>query len=169
MLNYASQKKVESAISFLVKSIEESGKNPKPVILHSLRVALYLDREGYDESVVTGAILHDILEDTNITQDQIKEEFGDEVTRLIDANTFDDSIEDKQEQYRRLFSKCLKSGKSALIIKAADILDNSDYYDRNKELLEKMQYFIEVSSEALGDEKVWQELNRKYESLLFRE
>lgn len=62
-LNTIKTIKIEEAIKFLVFTVQESGMNPKPVILHSIRVWLNLQNLGYDKDVVVAAILHDILED----------------------------------------------------------------------------------------------------------
>ena len=171
MLNPKDSQEVEKAISFLVKSIEETGHNPKPVILHSIRVAMYLDRHGYSADLVRAVLLHDLVEDSDVTIEQIQQKFGDKIAALVAANSFDESIKDKTEQYKDLFDKNLKAGKEALIIKAADILDNSDYYhlagskDLESHLIEKMNYFIELSKELLKNEVVWNELKIKHESL----
>lgn len=61
-----------------------------------------------------------------------------------------------------MFDRCLEAGKDALLIKAADILDNSHYFGSNENLLEKMRYFIEFSRESLKEERVWKELRDQY-------
>ena len=58
---------VEKAIKYLVDAIKQSGHNPKPVILHSIRVGLFLFNQNYNQDIVIAAILHDILEDTDTT------------------------------------------------------------------------------------------------------
>lgn len=155
-------KLIEEGIKLLVVEFMESGKNPKPVILHSVRMAMYLEKLGYSQNIIIGAILHDLLEDTEIDPKEIKDQFGEEILKLVEANSFDKSITDKIKQYKKLFVQCKKSGKDALIIKAADILDNSNYYDQNKHLWEKLRYFIDFSSNDLKKEQVWQDLNKKY-------
>ena len=91
-------KEIEEAIKFLVFMIHESGKNPKPVILHSIRVGLHLYNHGYDKDIIISAILHDILEDTEITIDEIKTKFGSNVAELVKANSVDEVIESKIER-----------------------------------------------------------------------
>lgn len=46
--------------------------SPKPVILHSIRIALYLNNLGYNRNIVLAAILHDILEDSSASVEKIK-------------------------------------------------------------------------------------------------
>jgi (p)ppGpp synthase/HD superfamily hydrolase len=164
-------KEIERAIKFLVFAIQESGKNPKPVVLHSMRIGLHLYGLGYGKDIVIAAILHDALEDTDTTAGEIKSKFGDKVTKLVEANSFDESIESKTERYRENFERCCKAGKGALIIKAADIMDNSDYYhlapskELAKYLLGKMKYFIEKSGDVLKGEIIYRELKNKYEEI----
>lgn len=143
--NFEKDKLIEKAVVFLVSSIEKSGKNPKPVILHSIRVAMHLENLGYNRDVVIGEILHDLLEDTDVTSKEIKQKFGNRISGLVEVNSFQKGIVDEVERYKRMYDQCLKYGKDALVIKAADILDNSNYYGARADLLEKMNYFVELS------------------------
>ena len=65
----------------------------------------------------------------------------------------------------------LRTGKSAVVVKAADILDNSDYYglagseDLQKDQIEKMRYFIGESESYIGEEDIYQELNNKFSTV----
>ena len=164
-------KQIEEAIKFLVFAIHETGHNPKPVILHSIRVGLHLYKLNYDKDIVTAAILHDVIEDTDTKIEEVKSKFGDKVAKLVEASSFDESIEDKTERYKENFERCRKAGKDALIIKAADFFDNADYYnlastnELAKWLLEKLKYFIDNSKEELKDEALYKELVKKYERI----
>jgi (p)ppGpp synthase/HD superfamily hydrolase len=102
---------IEKAISYLVTNYNESGHNPKPVILHSLRIANMLMEMGYDKKIIIGAVLHDIIEDTNVTDEQLKEYFGKEVLDLVKAVSYDDSISDPVEQYKDMYDRVLAYGK----------------------------------------------------------
>lgn len=162
-----SDQEIEKAIKFLVSSIEESGNNSKPVITHCFRVAFYLDYLGYSKDIVVAALLHDLLEDTGIEYPDIKERFGDRIASLVGVLTFDKTIEDKTEGYRSNFDNIAKSGKEALIIRSADILDNAGYYhlvedvEEHKWLLDKLDYFLNVAEKGIGGEKVYKELVEK--------
>ncbi|MBI5398367.1 HD domain-containing protein [Candidatus Woesearchaeota archaeon] len=161
-------KQIEEAIKFLVFVIHKSGKNPKPVILHSIRVGLNLYILGYDKDIVIAAILHDVIEDTNTKIEEVKSKFGSKVAKLVEANSFDDSIADRTERYKENFERCRKAGKDALIIKAADFFDNADYYNLASTnelanwLLEKLKYFIDNSKKELKDEALYREVVKKY-------
>jgi (p)ppGpp synthase/HD superfamily hydrolase len=58
-----------------------------PYIIHPVQVAWILDRHGYPEEVVVAGVLHDLLEDTDYDEGALREEFGDEVWRLVKAVT----------------------------------------------------------------------------------
>jgi hypothetical protein len=164
-------KLVEKAIIYLVQSFVGTGRNPKPVILHSIRMGVYLYKNNYHQNVVVAAILHDLLEDTDTKVEDIEKEFGKEVGNLVSANTFNVSIINKYERDIEMLNRCKDAGKWSLLIKAIDILDNSDYFILSKDeeqshrLLRKMDLFLEMSTGELGKEPVWNLLRQRYEEL----
>jgi (p)ppGpp synthase/HD superfamily hydrolase len=50
-----------------------------------MAVALILDRAGFDEHVVIAGLLHDLVEDTDVKLDRVREEFGDRVATIVGA------------------------------------------------------------------------------------
>ena len=155
---------IERAITFLVKQIQESGHNPKPVIFHSLRVGVYLFNCVYPPPIVIAGILHDLIEDSDTTLAEINDVFGTTVTELVRVNTVNPAIDNRAEQGRDRIQRCADYGKEALVVMAADMLDNSHYLDPRLDesfarfwVAEKM-YFLEVSHSTLSNEKVWLEL-----------
>jgi guanosine-3',5'-bis(diphosphate) 3'-pyrophosphohydrolase len=165
------EKQMEEAITFLVYAIHKSGKNPKPVILHSIRVGLHLYNLGYDKDIIITGILHDVIEDTKTTTNDIKSKFSKGIAILVEANSFDKRISDKIESYKENFKRCHKAGKNALIVKAADIFDNADYccFDEDGQIndwwVEKMKYFIKISKDILKHEVLYKELVKKYKRI----
>ncbi|GGM51817.1 HD domain-containing protein [Haloarcula argentinensis] len=167
MRNLGEDEEIERAIQYLVHSFESSGDNPKPVILHSTRVGMNLYNRDYDKSIVISGFLHDLLEDTDVASDEIRSEFGEDVANIVEATSFDENIDDYLQQHLDMYERCFALGRSAVIVKAADILDNSDYYDLGgsevlrKNLIKKMDYFIQNSEPYIGEEDIYQELNDK--------
>lgn len=159
---------IERAIRYLVHSFEASGDNPKPVILHSIRVGMDLYDRGYEQRIVISGLLHDILEDTDETPDEIRSRFGNEVTDIVEATSFDEDIDDYLERHYDIYRRCFDLGRDAVVVKAADILDNSDYYglgeseELQRNQLEKMRYFIDESGSYIGDEEIHRELDNKF-------
>jgi (p)ppGpp synthase/HD superfamily hydrolase len=56
-----------------------------PYIEHPMAVALILDRSGFDEDIVIAGLLHDLVEDTNVTLDEVRRSFGDRVAGIVDG------------------------------------------------------------------------------------
>lgn len=160
------QELVQKAISFLVESFNKTGNNPKPVIFHSIRVAMYLYDKGADSTIVIAALLHDLLEDTQITSQEIKSMFGDDVAKLVEANSFKSDISDYVLQYLETFKRNISTGPQAVLIKASDLLDNADYYNLGQQeiwpkLYGKFSKFIEMSQPVIGDTEIWKDLKKK--------
>lgn len=121
--------KIEEAIRLLSKHMEPANENSrKPVLFHDIRVGTYLYENGYSEDIVLAGFLHDTIEWSDITEDIIKDKFGEEVLKLVLASTKDDSISDKKEKAKELIERCVKNGQEALIVKAADIIDSFKWY-----------------------------------------
>jgi guanosine-3',5'-bis(diphosphate) 3'-pyrophosphohydrolase len=173
MRSLEEDKEIERAIQYLVHSFESSGDNPKPVILHSTRVGMNLYNRDYEKRIVISGFLHDLLEDTNVTSDEICSKFGKDVAKVVEANSFDENINDYLERHYDIYERCFEVGRSAVAVKAADILDNSDYYslggseELQKNLIEKVDYFIDKSERYIGEEELYQVLSDKF--LIVRE
>jgi guanosine-3',5'-bis(diphosphate) 3'-pyrophosphohydrolase len=56
-----------------------------PYVEHPMAVALILDRSGFDEEVVIAGLLHDLVEDTDLTLDEVRRSFGDRVAGIVAA------------------------------------------------------------------------------------
>ncbi len=172
MRTFEENKQIEEAIKFLVFAVQKTGHNPKPVILHSIRVGLHLYSLAYNRDIVIAGILHDIVEDTETTIDKIKLTFGANVSKLVQANSFNKEINDRVSSYKENFERCYKAGKSALIIKAADLFDNADYCcfdEKGKRVdwwVKKIKYFIEMSEDIIKDEAIYKELKAKCGSIV---
>ena len=101
----------------------------EPYIIHPLNVAYILASIGLDDSTICSGLLHDIIEDTDITEEDLKELFGKEITEMVMGVTKLSSIqfasveETQVENYRRMF---LAMGKDirVILIKLADRLHN---------------------------------------------
>lgn len=168
MREQGEDEEIERAIQYLVHSFESSGDNPKPVILHSTRVGMDLYDRGYEKHVVVAGFLHDLLEDTDVTADEISSRFGSDVASIVAAASYDEEIDDYLERHRDIYERCFELGRDAVLVKAADILDNSEYYgaggsaELRRNLLEKMEYFIDRSEPYIGDEDIHRELADRF-------
>lgn len=62
-------------------------KSGEPYITHPLAVTLILAELGAETTTLTASLLHDTVEDTEVTLDQVRAEFGDEVAFIVDGVT----------------------------------------------------------------------------------
>ena len=108
---------------------DQCRKSGEPYIIHPLNVAYILADIGLDDSTICAALLHDVVEDTEVTQEDITREFGKEISDMVAgvtklSNIQFSSVEEQQvEDYRKMF---LAMGKDirVIIIKLADRLHN---------------------------------------------
>ena len=98
-------------------------------IIHPLAVAKILTDLQIDDITISAAILHDVVEDTTHTLDEMRELFGDEVAMLIDGVTklgriqYKSKEEQQLESYRKMFLAMAKDIR-VIMIKLADRLHN---------------------------------------------
>lgn len=152
---------IERALFFLSNALQDSRHNTKPVLLHSIQVAEMLWERGFPQDVVIAAVLHDVVEDTDITIDDVEQSFGHQVAVYVDALTVSDTQDIMQS-----FARTAELGSEALSIRAADLIQNSYYYhlastDMQKRLRDKFVYFMELSGELL-DGALVSELSETY-------
>ncbi|MFA5917692.1 MAG: HD domain-containing protein [Candidatus Gracilibacteria bacterium] len=118
--------KFEQAIRLLVKFYPEQDQK-KPSLFHSIRVGSYLYNNGYSEEIQIAGLLHDALEDTIISEDTIKKFFGENILKIVIANSKSDNIK-KEEVLENIILKCVEYGENALIVKMIDVYDNFIFY-----------------------------------------
>lgn len=105
-------------------------KSGEPYIIHPVQVAYILADIGLDEATICAALLHDVVEDTEVTHEDLVRDFGEEIATMVAGVTklgelrYQASTEERQvENYRKMF---LAMGKDirVIIIKLADRLHN---------------------------------------------
>lgn len=102
-----------------------NGSGGMPYIEHPMRVAALLDEQGYGEETLAAALLHDVVEDSETTLDELRELFGEEVAGMVGALTDDESIDSYKARKAEHRERLAAAGTDAMAIYAADKLTNS--------------------------------------------
>ena len=163
------RKQLENALKFSVKMHHgQVRKSGLPFVSHCIDVANKLLDWKMDQTTIISALLHDVVEDTDVTLKGIEKEFGSEVAMLVDGVTKVEniafrSIEHKQaENFTKLFLS-LANDLRVIIIKFADRLNNMETIqflssNKRKEIaLETKEIFVPLAH-RLGMAKVKWEL-----------
>ena len=145
-------------------------KSGEPYIIHPLCVAIILADLEMDKETLAAAILHDVVEDTVMTLDELKGEFGDEVALLVDGVTkltqlswSADKVELQAENLRKMFLAMAKDIR-VILIKLADRLHNMRtlQYQTPEKQKEKTRETLDIYSpiaHRLGISKIKVELD----------
>ncbi len=103
-------------------------KSGEPYIFHPIAVAKICAEEiGLGATAITSALLHDVVEDTEVTLEQLREKFGDKIARIVDGLTKLDSAYNVQSPQAENFKKVLSTlveDVRVVLIKMADRLHN---------------------------------------------
>lgn len=125
-----------------------------PYIIHPIMVSQLLARHGFSDVVCAAALVHDVLEDTNVAEEALRAALGEEVVQIVLKVTEDKSL--RWEERKQQYCDVVRAGSEA--VKAVSIADKIhnlesllDAYDRHGQAL-------------------WQAFNRgKTEKLWFEE
>lgn len=119
--------------------------------IHPIAVASNLSDMKLDDETICAGLMHDVLEDTDVTRDEMKAAFGEEITFLVDGvtklkNLNYTSKEEKQAENIRKMVMAMANDVRVVLIKLADRLHNMrtlEYMTRSKQL-QKANETIEI-------------------------
>lgn len=153
------------AIEFAAKA--HSGQYRKgtklPYIVHPLGVAKILIEYGSPEHLVVAGILHDTVEDTSATLDEIKQTFGWDIADLVEAASEPDKSDTWEKRKEHTIGMLKTLSKEATILVLADKLDNiraiREDYERHGESLwrrfnrprDQQKWYYENLTKAFSD------------------
>ena len=122
--------KVNKAFSFALEAHQNQKRDEGvPYIIHPVAVAKILTDLKLDSATITTGLLHDTIEDTKVTYESVKKEFGEEVANLVEGVTKISALENKAssdskaENFRKLILATSKDIR-VLLVKLADRLHN---------------------------------------------
>ena len=133
--------KIKKAFKFANKAHRgQKRKSGHDFIVHPVEVAYHLARLELEPNVIVAGLLHDVIEDTNITSKEIEKKFGIEVSKLVNSltklNITEDNINEHVENKNlRNFLVSMAEDVRVAIIKLADRLHNVEtlqYLDKEK-------------------------------------
>ena len=145
-----------------------------PYIFHPVAVANILTDLKLDSATITTGLLHDTIEDTNVTYETVKKEFGEEVANLVDGVTKLSALEDKAtndskaENFRKLILATSKDIR-VLLVKLADRLHNMrtiQYLKDKDKIIKKAKETMEIYA-PLADRMGMNRIRDELEDLSF--
>lgn len=128
-LNEEDQKNIRRAFEMAAQAHQtQRRKSGEPYITHPIEVALICVEEiGLGPTAVVCALLHDVVEDTDVSLKEIHDQFGEKVARIVDGLTKLDGLHDSESPQAENLSKVLKAmlfDVRVVLIKMADRLHN---------------------------------------------
>ena len=158
----------EEAMNFAIKAFGNKVRKAEPEkesVLHSIDVGYKLMKYGFDDNVVAAGYLHDVVEDTDYTIEDIKNIFGDDIASLVKGATEEDRSlsweERKQGTIKRIKNLDLRHKAVITCDKLSNTEDLLNYFGR----IGKEDY----SSFTRGkDKKIWY-WQEAYKSLIYNE
>lgn len=168
----------EKALNFAINAHKgqiRKAEPDKPMIFHPINVGNILKEYGYDENVVAAGFLHDVVEDTIYTIEDIKKEFGDDIASLVSGASEPDKSLSWEERKKHTIEtiKTLDDRHKAVI--CADKISNLEdlniligkkqKYDFSafKRGFEKQQWYYTSVFESLTNN--YNDMNPMYERL----
>ena len=172
--------RVRDAYEYAVKLHEgQKRRDGSPYVTHCVATAEIIAEQGLDEDSIVAALLHDVIEDTPATYDDVKRQFGATVADIVEGVTkltrvqYTSHEEEQAENLRKMLIAMAKDIR-VILIKIADRLHNMrtmDYQSKEKQLIksaETMEIYAPIAP-RLGMQKIKWELEDRSLYYLDRE
>tara|TARA_B100000678_G_scaffold33998_1_gene24996 strand:- start:191 stop:703 length:513 start_codon:yes stop_codon:yes gene_type:complete len=166
MIEFFNLKK--NVLDFAVKA--HSGQTRKytgeDYIVHPMAVADMVERHGGSEVQVCAALLHDVVEDTTVTFDDIRDNFGGDIAIMVRWLTDTSKPSDGNRRIRKGIDakRLAEAPAEAQFVKLADLIDNSSTIFRfdkpfSKQFHKEMTHLVEVMTKVHGS-SMWIEAKK---------
>ena len=120
---------VDRALAFATIAHGEQKRkySGEPYIVHPIEVMEIVKTVPHDEAMLAAALLHDVVEDTEVTLAEIHQAFGEDVASLVDDLTDVSKPEDGNRKLRKALDRehSANSSAGAQTVKLADLISNS--------------------------------------------
>jgi len=165
--------KIKEAEKFAESAHEgQTQENGKPYVEHPKNVASFLEGWKQDEEVIIAGLLHDVVEDSEISLEEIKDKFSERVALLVEGMSWirnkETRIKDWDATHKK-FAEIAKKDPALILIKAADLKSNiSNLLPKNSKFIIKkaiprnLSFYIPFLKET-GINEIADEVEEKYE------
>lgn len=159
----------ERARRYASKAHAEAGQRRKftdePYIVHPAAVVELVRSVSHNEDMLAAAWLHDTVEDTASTLDDIRRHFGDNIASLVDMLTNSGDAADQSRVARKVahFQHSQRANPQAQTIKLADIIDNTRsiiQYDPQFARVYLVEKRVQIGILTAGNAALWQQAER---------
>ena len=147
---------VHDAFELLSETHESQAQkvNGRPYVEHPLAVAADVGEAGFEPEMIAAALLHDIVEDSEVTIELLRSRFGDRVARLVETMTDTGEVEPYERRKALHRERVVQAGPEAAAIFAADKLNNvralrSAYAEQGEEVARRFKQPLDTKL------KVW--------------
>lgn len=123
-----------------------------PYIMHPIEAAVIVSTMTSDQEVISAAVLHDVVEDTDISLEEVYKEFGERVGKLVESET-----EDKREHLDSSFTWKVRKEESLVVLKNAKDINVLKVWIGDK--LANMRSIYEEWK--ISGNKMWEHFNQK--------
>ncbi len=168
---YANQQQILKALAVAKKNHQGQTRDEgDPYVIHPIRLAnsLIYNLEIKNSEMIAAALLHDVVEDTPVTIEEIEKEFGNKIKYFVQMMTREKYKESKKEKCEKI----MQSGEEIKLIKAVDYLDNLRSLrfrnDRGERWQRHLREAVELNiplAKATGNKWLIEEMEKAYEEV----
>ncbi len=175
MYSYRIEQAIRAA-TILHKDQVRKGSVPMPYVSHLFAVTMILGDYTKDEDVLIAALLHDTLEDTDYTSDELKADFGEKIQEYVLALTEPQDEDDKRyswkERKQQYATQLRGAPEQSLLIAAADKIHNmraivEEYHNEHERFM--TEYKGSLEDRVLMYQDISNAINRSLKSDIINE